>query len=277
MKLGLFGYPLSHSLAPRLFAKLSERTGIPLEVELFPTSSHESIPEIMGEKGIDFASVLSPLKRGVLSHVDYVDDDARKFEAVDWLRRDGYQLTGGLCVRKAMRMFVESRADAIRELDVVAVAGYGVAAVSAVDVLFEFGLSRFLLLAREPMRALAAASKLEELGIGVEVWPERLGELTEELSCDLFVNATPVGLWPKTDDLAVPPRVFKGSAYVLDLNYRPYPTRLVREAGKLGIRADTGVELFVHKSLLQAESWLDVDLSGEFGALCEFVKEEAAE
>jgi len=277
MRVGIFGHPLSHSLAPRLFARIFELAGLPLDVELFPTGDHESVQEIMSNRDVDFASVLSPLKRDVLRHVDYVDDDARKFDAADWLRREGYMLAGGLCARRAIWRFLDRRSDEIREMAVAAVAGYGVAATSVMDVLYEFGISRFLMLAREPMRALPTADRLLELGLNVEVWPERIGELSEELPCDVFVNATPVGLWPKTDGLIIPPRVIKGAAYVLDLNYRPHPTRLVREAEKLGIHAETGSELLVHKSLLQVESWTGKDFSSEFEALCDFIREEAAE
>lgn len=275
MKTGLFGYPLSFSLAPKLFAKISELAKVQLEAELFPTSDIGSLLETLENKNVGAASILAPLKGEIVKHLDYVDDDARKFDVADWLKREGSVLIGGLAVRGAISGFFDEQGDKVENCDVAAIAGYGTATAAAIDALSGLGLRRFLIVSREPERASANVRRLLEMGFDVEVWQEKIGEVTEELSGDVFVNATPVGRWHNANELVLPPKAIKNFRYVVDLNYRPHPTRLVREAVSLSIPADTGLEIFLRKSLLQIEAWLNLKLWDKFDELLDFLKEEA--
>lgn len=275
MKIGLFGYPLSFSLAPKLFAKISEEANVQLKTVLFPTSDIDSLLETLDSKDIRVASILSPLKGEIVKHLDYVDDDARRFDAADWIRREDSILVGGLAARGAILGFFDEHKDKVENCDVAAIAGYGVAATAAIDVLSELGLRRFLIVSNKPERAHANVRRLLEMGFDVEVWHERIGEITEDLSGDIFINATPVGRWLNSDELVIPPKVIKNFRYVLDMNYRPHPTRLVKEAISLSIPADTGLEIFLRKSLLQVEAWISLKLWDRFNELLSFLKGEA--
>jgi len=276
MKIGIFGYPLSHSLAPRLFAKISELAGVQIETELFPTSDVNTLLETIEDKNLSAASISAPLKGEAIKHLDYVDADARRFDVADWIKREGSMLTGGLSVRRAISGFFEEQSENVENFDVATIAGYGVASAATMDVLGEFGIRRFLIISREPMRALASTQWLSDWGFNIEIWPEKIGEVTEELNGDVFINATPTGRWPKADELVIPPRAIKQFRYVLDFNYRPHPTRLVKEAQALSIPADTGLKIFLRKSLLQMDSWLGLDLQDKFDELLKFLVEEAA-
>ena len=92
MRLGLIGYPVAHSWSPRLFARFSERDGIPLQYGLFPMPDasvlrswlHEN-PDIRG------LNVTIPHKRAVLGLCDALDSSALAVGAVNTLviRRGG--------------------------------------------------------------------------------------------------------------------------------------------------------------------------------------------
>ena len=92
MRLGLIGCPVAHSWSPRLFARFSERDGIPVQYGLFPMPDasvlrswlHEN-PDIRG------LNVTIPHKRAVLGLCDALDSSALAVGAVNTLviRRGG--------------------------------------------------------------------------------------------------------------------------------------------------------------------------------------------
>ncbi len=82
-----------------------------------------------------------------------------------------------------------------------------------------------------------------------------MASLAQELeTADLLVNATPVGT--ASDESPVPANLLRGDLAVLDLVYRPSPTRLVREARAVGARADAGAGILLGQAWRSLELWL---------------------
>jgi shikimate dehydrogenase len=73
-------------------------------------------------------------------------------------------------------------------------------------------------------------------------------------NADLAVNATPVGT--HSDDSPVPADLHRPDLAVLDLVYRPSPTRLVRDARTAGARAEAGAGVLLDQGVLSLELWL---------------------
>jgi 3-dehydroquinate dehydratase/shikimate dehydrogenase len=69
--------------------------------------------------------------------------------------------------------------------------------------------------------------------------------------CDIVVNATPVGMSPRTERTPVPARLLKGKL-VFDCVYNPRVTRLLREARRRGARVISGVEMFLNQAAIQS-------------------------
>ena len=81
---------------------------------------------------------------------------------------------------------------------------------------------------------------------------ERLPEAVAE--ADLLVNATPVGTG--SGESPVPAHLLRPELTVLDLVYRPSPTRLVREARAVGARAEAGAAILLGQAWRSLELWL---------------------
>ena len=102
MRLGLIGFPVSHSWSPRLFARFAERDGIPVQYDLFPMPDVSVLrtfllanPDIVG------LNVTIPHKTAVLSLCDALHPSASRIGAANTLliRRngrygDGMHITG---------------------------------------------------------------------------------------------------------------------------------------------------------------------------------------
>jgi len=102
MRLGLIGFPVSHSWSPRLFARFAEREGITVRYDLFPMPDVSVLrtfllanPDIVG------LNVTIPHKTAVLSLCDALHPSASRIGAANTLliRRndrygDGMHITG---------------------------------------------------------------------------------------------------------------------------------------------------------------------------------------
>jgi shikimate dehydrogenase len=71
---------------------------------------------------------------------------------------------------------------------------------------------------------------------------------------ELIVNATPIGT--QIDESPVPAELLRPGLAVLDLVYRPSPTRLVREAREAGAKAEAGAGVLLGQGRRSLELWL---------------------
>jgi shikimate dehydrogenase len=72
---------------------------------------------------------------------------------------------------------------------------------------------------------------------------------------DGLINATPIGMYPHPGDSPLEAAELN-SSLVLDLIYRPLKTKLLRLAAARGIRAVSGVEMFLAQGIAQWELWM---------------------
>jgi shikimate dehydrogenase len=70
---------------------------------------------------------------------------------------------------------------------------------------------------------------------------------------DLIVNATPVGMHPKTAGMPLSERLIAKHQAVFDLVYNPLETRLLKTAKRKGAKAISGLDMFVVQGLRQVE------------------------
>ena len=72
---------------------------------------------------------------------------------------------------------------------------------------------------------------------------------------DLVINATPMGMYPKTDACAVSDSVIEKSAYFFDAVYNPTKTLFIRKAEALGKTAAGGAAMLVYQAVKAHEIW----------------------
>ena len=72
---------------------------------------------------------------------------------------------------------------------------------------------------------------------------------------DLLINATPVGMYPKTNNCPVSESVIANCGYVFDAIYNPTKTKLIQTAEKLGITAVGGMSMLVLQAVVAHEIW----------------------
>lgn len=216
MKAGLLGRRLGHSLSPQIHRffgdyeyRLYEKE--PEEVEGFLRAGFSN-----GD--FDFLNVTIPYKQTVFGLCDELSSMARKLGNVNFVTRTaGGKLRGDNTDAFGVGRLLEANGIDVRGWN-CAVLGAGGAAMTVKAVLEERGAKRVMFVRR--------------------------GEEPAQ-DDDLIVNATPVGMWPHTDEVRVDISRYAVSKAVLDLVYNPSPTRLVREARGCGKIAADGMVMLI--------------------------------
>ncbi len=225
MRAGLLGRRLGHSLSPqihRLFGdyeyRLYEKE--PEEVEGFLRGrlTGSAMEGRDRAEGRDFLNVTAPYKQTVFGLCDELSPMARKLGNVNFVTCGA---DGKLYGDNTDAFGVERLLDA-NGIDAggwnCAILGAGGAAMTVKAVLEERGAKRVTFVRR-----------------GENPAPDD----------DLIVNATPVGMWPHSEEVRVRVADFPGCRAVLDLVYNPSPTRLVREALAGGKIAADGMVMLI--------------------------------
>lgn len=216
MKAGLLGRKLGHSLSPQIHRffgdyeyRLYEKE--PEEVEGFLRTGFAN-----GDFG--FLNVTIPYKQTAFGLCDELSPMARKLGNVNFVTRgsDG-RLRGDNTDAFGVERLLDANGIDVRGWN-CAILGAGGAAMTVKAVLEERGAKRVVFVRR--------------------------GEEPAQ-DDDLIVNATPVGMWPHTDEVRVRMTDFPRCRAVLDLVYNPSPTRLVREALACGKVAADGMVMLI--------------------------------
>jgi shikimate dehydrogenase len=258
---GLLGWPAAHSLSPAMHNAAFRTLGlnwcyVPLPV---PPGQVAAAVRGLGALGFRGANVTVPHKEAVLAHLDERATAARAIGAVNTI-----------VLREGRKVGHNTDADGLRRALTKAgialagrralIAGVGGAARAATYALLQAGGREVVVLGRSPERAEVLVSDWAGRASGsgrLSASPFTPDALVEGVrSADLLINATPVGMWPATDDSIWPADVpLPAHLLVFDLVYNPSETRLLRQARQSGARALGGLEMLVQQGGLAFELW----------------------
>ena len=230
----LIGEGIAYSASPAMMTAAFEALALPHRYVLadVPRSEVAATVALLRAADAGGANVTVPHKAAVAALVDEVSDVAREADAVNTVVRDGAQLIG-------------------HNTDMPAT-------IEALERLCPDGVSHAVLIGAGGVgRAIQLA--LAKVGAGRVTVLRRsdgsIQRLAEELaSADLLINATPVGTG--SDESLVPAAQLRPDLAVLDLVYRPSPTRLVREARAAGAPAEAGAAILLGQAWRSLELWL---------------------
>ena len=257
LRLGLIGWPLGHSLSPRLHAAALTAAGLQGEYCLYPvpplpegSAALADRLEDLRQGRLDGLNVTIPHKQAVLSALDELSPAAHAIGAANTLFARRGRLLGhntdalGFLADLARLGFTGQNA---------LVLGAGGSARAVGYALLGAGW-QVIVTARRLEQAQALASALGSSSTALCVEPFEPAALTQPFS--LIINTTPVGMFPNVAASPWPDGVpFPIGAAVYDLVYNPAETALVRSARAAGLSAATGLGMLVEQAALAFELW----------------------
>ena len=241
---GVIGQPVAHSLSPILHntgfaARKMNAVYLP-----FLVSDLRDFLTAIEPLGIEGFSVTLPYKERILRHLDDCDPLAASIGAVNTVVvRGGRKLFGYNTDYVGVLRALEERMPLAGSR--VLIFGAGGAARAVAFALARGGAS-VTICARRPERAKKLARELQGQAI-----PR--ASLKREFF-DATVNATPVGMHPKTGQSPLSMSELN-CRLVFDAIYRPHRTKLLRLAARKGIETASGIEMFLAQGIAQWEIW----------------------
>ena len=256
IKLGLIGYPLGHSLSPKIHTAALKACELEGNYSLFPIHPEDRqglrdlIARVRSGEIIGL-NVTIPHKQNVIEFMDELTPTANAIGAVntiymreDKLIGDNTDAPGFL---SDVKRFIGNRELEIGKSAIVLGAGGSARAV-------------VYAIANDGWNVTIAARRMEQAHQLADSFSTHHFPLTtfdlQPLTFDLILNTTPLGMTPNTESSPLPKNLsLPANAFVYDLVYNPPETKLVRDARTQGLNASTGLGMLIEQAALAFETW----------------------
>jgi len=244
----VIGKPIGHSLSPVMHNAAFSATGTNAVYLAFATDDVRGALNGMKTFGIKGASVTLPLKTEVLPYLDALDPMAEKIGAVNTIVNNHGRMTGyntdGIGALKAL----EEKIPVSGKRCIILGAG---GAARAIAFVLRENAVNVTVVNRSSERGKALAHSL-----GCPFVPlNKIGEITP----DILIQTTPVGMYPDVDQCPVPEHILEKRMVVMDIIYNPFETRLMKLAKARGCVTISGAGMFVHQGAEQFRLWTGID------------------
>lgn len=253
---GLIGYPLDHSLSPRIHSYWIKQYGMDADYKLFttpPARVRQVVKRLRDKQAVGF-NVTIPHKLSVMEYLDHIDATATRIGAVNTViikegiatgtNTDAYGFITNL--REGLTGNIEG--DITEYLKNVIVLGAGGATRAAIVALMDAGAKTITLTNRSADKSQALANEFSCTAIA---WEEKNAAL---YAATLLVNTTSLGMQhqpPLELDVSALPT----NAAVHDIVYAPLETELLANARARGNKTVDGLGMLLYQAQKAFELW----------------------
>lgn len=253
-KFAVIGHPIGHTMSPFIHRRLFELAHTDGDYNIMDVAPEEFPVKIKDLNELAGYNVTIPDKQAIIPFLDKLDPKAELYGSVNTVRngqvREGFTTDpdGFLKALAANNIPFEG--------DVVIVGCGGVART----FVYEAALAGCnITIAVRPddaqMRDSLAADVKSKID-GANISACLISELEQsELCPSLLVNATPVGMYPRTDAMPITVKVIDRCRCVFDAVYNPLETKLVQAARANGAAAAGGMTMLVWQAVVAHEIW----------------------
>jgi shikimate dehydrogenase len=257
MLAGIIGWPVEHSLSPRLHGFWLERhkiDGAYVALAVRPEDLFEVL-RLLPRIGFRGANITVPHKEAALAAMDEVEPLARSIGAVNTVvvRADGSLEGRNTDAYGFLENLRQGAAHWHPPHKPAAVIGAGGAARAICVALLDVGVPEIYLVNRTPERAERLAEELGDQVIAIR-WENHAAALGEAA---LVVNATTLGMKGEPETL-LDLKLLPKTAVVTDIVYTPLETPLLAAARKRGNPVVDGLGMLIHQARPGFEAWFGV-------------------
>lgn len=258
-KYGLIGHPLGHSMSPLIHEKLFAISGItdysyelidiaPEELE----GKEEMLRELRG------FNITIPHKTAIIPMTDKLGESAVRYNSVNCISNVNGVMTG---YNTDCDGFIKSTELLPLGGKVLLLGCGGVGRMIAIEAALH-GAELTIAVIQQDIRTAQLVmaeilAKCSEASVKICLISEITGEF------DLLINATPVGMYPKTDACAVSDDVIRNCLSFFDVIYNPVETLLMKKARELGRTAIGGAAMLVYQAVKAHEIWYGAEFRTE--------------
>jgi shikimate dehydrogenase len=267
--LAVIGNPVEHSMSPLIHGAALEHARLDFAYIAFLVKDAAAAIAAMRHLGIRGYSVTIPHTQAVVPHLDRLDASVQRCRSCNTVVNDDGSLVGHSTDGPGAVMALRNAGCDPRGLDALIV-GSGGAARAIAFALLDAGIRSLRFRAVETEQAAILARDLDAArsGIVLAIEPDSHERVP------LLINASPVGMYPATDETPVPIDWLRKDLAVFDVVYNPLTTKLLAAARERGCLTIDGVDMFAEQAALQFELFTGEEAPREI--MYRIVREELA-
>lgn len=251
--IGIFGYPLGHTLSPLMHNKTLAKMGlnyiyIPLEVKPDDIGRAVDAIRVFDMLGVN---VTIPYKEKVIKYLDYLSPEAKACGAVNLIKNEngyltGYNTDGAGFIAGLKEANIDYKGNTL-------LLGAGGAARAVSYALASEGAKSLTFLNRDKVQAEKLANFInEQTNVSCHAFEMNL-EIFNDIASniDMIINCTPVGMYPNINETPVKDinNIKKGAVFC-DLIYNPLKTKFLAMGEAKGYKTINGLPMFIHQGAL---------------------------
>lgn len=257
--LGIFGYPIKHTLSPAMQNAAMRQLGldmvyVPWEVK--PGALKVALDGVraMGIRGINLTI---PHKEEALKYLDEISDEVRIIGAANTVVNNNGVLTGHNTDGRGLLLSLKENHQFSPSGKSAVIIGAGGAARGIAASLALSGTSKILLANRTAEKATTLAKELSgKISAATFLYT---GLDSDEIKAflpkaDILINASSAGMNGE-NDLDLPINLLPVDAIVADIVYKPLETTLLSKARKLGLKREDGLGMLACQGAMGFELW----------------------
>ncbi len=249
--MGLFGYPVEHSLSPAMHNAAFEHLGLDCCYVTFLVRPELLNDAVKAIKALNLAgvSITVPHKENVIPMLDAVNKEASFIGAVNTIVNSDGKLIG---YNTDGRGFIQSLSeeDISIEGKNILIGGAG-GASRAISYYLSEKVSKLLIYDVDSNKVQRLIHDLRKIRNNVH----HIDKINNLNGIDIIINATPLGL-KETDPTPFDVSLIKPNHVVCDLIYRQ--TRLLKKSSEKGCKTLNGLGMLLWQGLLAFELWTGV-------------------
>ena len=257
-QLGLIGYPLGHSLSPKIHTAALKACELEGDYSLFPIKPNDKlglknlISRVRAGE-IHGLNVTIPHKQNVIELMDELTPTAKAIGAVNTIYlREGKLIGDNTDASGFLADLKRSLNSSFSIPHSALVLGAGGSSRAVVYALLNDGWNVTI--------AARRIEQAQQLSQSFGKYDLRLSTFDFQPSnFNIIVNTTPLGMIPNTETSPLPENaVLSKHTFIYDLVYNPRETKLVRDARAQGVSATTGLGMLIEQAALAFEKWTGV-------------------
>lgn len=270
-KFAVIGHPIGHTMSPFIHKRLFELSGMDGDYSIYDIAPEELASKYSELRALAGYNITIPHKPTIIPFLDKLDKKAQLYGSVNTVKNgeiaEGYTTDpdGFLMALRAAKIPLEK--------SVVILGCGGVARTFAYEAALA-GCNTVIAVRPDDLPVAAAlAGELKTKIYKAYVSTCLINRLQGDF--DLLVNATPLGMYPKVDDMAPTPELLARCKNAFDAVYNPLETKLIKMARANGSKALGGMSMLVWQAVRAHEIWDNVSYKDE--DIAQLVEDSAKE
>ena len=253
----LIGHPVEHSMSPTMWNPALQELGLDYAYVAFDVRPEKLKEAIDGMRalGIKGMNVTIRHKENVIQYLDEIDPIAKKMGAINTIKNEeGVLKARNTDAGGAKKSLIDAGCE-ISGSNILFLGSGGVAR-SVAYILSEHA-NKIVLTDIVENAALAVAKEIKQnMGANIEGKTSSETILKQEIQdADILINATPIGMHPKTDASPISKELLHENLFVFDVIYNPLQTKLMQDATEIGCKTLGGLDMLVNQGVLAFEWW----------------------